>query len=80
MWDMFNIHLVGMMLAAGVAAYAAKFGVDCKWPAIVALVGSIPMTWQMVRILGSISQLIEYLGASAIPIIFGSLATTGRPP
>lgn len=74
-WGMFNISLLGMLVAATAAGIAAKLAIQTKSPAIVAGVASIPMALEMLKIGASLTRMLDFIGPSLILIVFGSIAT-----
>jgi len=76
LFDTFNIGLFGLMVSAAVAGFAAVRSVPRKWPAIVALVASLPMFRDSLRVIDMLGAVLKYFGPSFPIVVFGSLATT----
>jgi hypothetical protein len=66
---------VGMIAATVVAFVAMTRKIEDKWPAVTALVASVPFGFQALRVLPDLVMLVRTFGFSLAVMVAGSLAT-----
>ncbi len=74
MWSM-HLGTIGMVVGAAAAGYAAFCATTRKWPAVLALVTTLPMLPGDIQALGDLGYFMETIGLSIVLVFVGSLAT-----
>ena len=75
LWETLHFALVSMIVANVVAFIAMRRAIPAKWPALVAVCGAAPMTFQTIRIWPYVVALVTYFGPSAVLLFAGTIAT-----
>jgi hypothetical protein len=70
-----NIGLTGMIAAAVIAFVAMIKETQQRWPAIVALVCTVPLLIESVPLLPDVAHFTTYFGPSIVVIVVGVFAT-----
>jgi hypothetical protein len=74
--DLGGIRMVGMLVACVVAFGAMRKDVHAKWPAVVALVGTVPMLFLALQLLGDFEMVFQLFGAPIVIVFAGGLTTS----
>lgn len=71
-----GIRMIGMVVSCVVAFGAMRKDVRAKWPAVISLVGSVPMLILALQLMGDVRTLVQLLGAPIVVVLAGGLATS----
>jgi hypothetical protein len=77
LWNWFNIDLIGMIIATGVAFHSMVTNARQPWRAWIAIVAVLPAAFHMWQALPHITQLVESLGVPGTIIFAGTFGTLG---